>query len=163
MTSLIKKIGPTATLPFAVDNVGNARLWRLINAQYWRHASCEESNQWTARLPSTRHRILQFSAESIGPDPQDDPVQKFAMRILGTPKRSPDGVVGGPDFNHVVDFPEHVQRAGRPRGLTRKQPYLSRELRRQITYTTPAPPLRGNRIASVDGTKPAKSPKTALF
>lgn len=63
----------------------------------------------------------------------------------------------------MVDFTEHVQRAGRPRGLTLKQPYLNHELRRHITYTTPAPPLRSNRIASVDGTKPAKSLKTALF
>ena len=38
-----------------------------------------------------------------------------------------------------------ARRAGRPRGVTRRQPYLSRELRRQITYTTPAPPLRSNR------------------
>jgi hypothetical protein len=40
-------------------------------------------------------------------------------------------VVGGPTTTRL-----RARRAGRPRGVTRKQPYLSRELRRQITYTT---------------------------
>jgi ribosomal protein S14 len=40
-------------------------------------------------------------------------------------------VAGGPTTTRL-----RARRAGRPRGVTRKQPYLSRELRRQITYTT---------------------------
>jgi len=150
---LFPAIGQTAALLLAVNDVGDACSRCLVSLQYWLHASREESNEWATRLPFPRHRILQLPAELIGPDPQDAPVQKFAMRILGAPKRSPGGVIE--DFRPVVDLLENVQRAGRPRGLRRKQLYLSRQLGRQIAYTTPAPPVR--KVASADGTKPAKS------